>query len=165
LAARDPDSPFPWAEIELRGEVEALVGERPALEAEDAYREILRGNRARDAAAGRTLIGPQSADLVVHHGPKAAEASRCSTGEQKALLTGLVLAHARLVAAMSGIAPLILLDEIAAHFDPRRRAALYATLSEIGGQVWMTGADKAAFAEVPAGTAVYEVTPGRVERA
>lgn len=146
-------SPFPWADIHLEGELETLIATRPALEAEDIYRDMLRANRGRDAAAGRTLIGPQASDLVVRHGPKDADASRSSTGEQKALLVGLVLAHARLVKAMSGMAPLILLDEIAAHFDSARRAALYEDLSGIGCQIWMTGADKSAFAE--AGTAVH----------
>ena len=85
-----------------------------------------------------------------------------STGEQKALLIGLVLAHARLVAAMTGIAPLVLLDEVAAHLDPRRRAALYDALAGLGAQVWMTGADASAFAGLPSGGETFEVTPGAV---
>ena len=105
--------------LPCEGDVETLVETRPALEAEDIYRGILRDNRSRDAAARRTLIGPQASDLCVRHGPKQAPAAQASTGEQKALLAGLVLAHARLVSAMSGLAPLVLLDEIAAHFDPR----------------------------------------------
>ena len=100
----------------------------PALAAEDRYRAMLAENRGRDAAAGRTLVGPHTSDLVVRHGPKGLEARQCSTGEQKALLTGLVLAHAHLVAAASGIVPIVLLDEIAAHFDPLRRAALFDEL-------------------------------------
>ena len=116
-----------------------MVALRPALEIEDRYRRILRDNRARDAAARRTLVGPQASDLMVRHGPKGIAAAHSSTGEQKALLVGLALAHGRLVAAMSGIAPLMLLDEIAAHFDAARRAALYAELARVGGQVWMTG--------------------------
>ena len=160
--ARDDHSPFPWAEISLAGEVEALTSALPALEAEDRYRVLLRENRARDAAAGRTLIGPHLADFVAHHGPKGVAAAQCSTGEQKALLVGLVLAHARLVADMSGLAPVALLDEIAAHFDPRRRSALFEALGKIGGQVFVTGADPAAFSGLDA--SVYEVTPGRVER-
>lgn len=162
-ASCDETSPFPWAALSLAGEIDKLIVELPALEAEDAYRRILMDNRARDAAAGRTLSGPQASDLVVAHGPKSLDASRCSTGEQKALLVGLVLAHARLVATMSGIVPIVLLDEVAAHFDPRRRAALYARLSELGSQVWMTGADRAAFAEMPEGTDFLHVTSGRVE--
>jgi len=161
-ATRDDNSPFPWADISLSGEVEALAMAHPALAAEDRYRALLRDNRGRDAAAGRALIGPHVADLLAFHGPKGAPAAQSSTGEQKALLVGLVLAHARLVADMSGIAPLALLDEVAAHFDPRRRAALFAALEGIGGQVFVTGADPAAFAGLRA--SVYEVTPGRVAR-
>ena len=127
-AGRDEASPFPWARLALEGEVEALVASGPALDAEDRYRALLRDNRSRDAAAGRTLIGPHVGDLAVRHGPKDAPAASASTGEQKALLVGLALAHARLVADMSGIAPIALLDEIAAHFDPRRRAALFEAL-------------------------------------
>src|SRR6202012_1339757 len=100
-------------------DVEALTAQNPALAAEDLYRAQLRDSRGRDGAAGRTLIGPHVADLDVSHGPKGAPAAQCSTGEQKALLVGLVLAHARLVAEMSGLAPFALLDEVAAHFDPR----------------------------------------------
>ena len=137
-ADRDDASPFPWAKLALEGEVEALTASRPALEAEDRYRAILRDNRGRDAAAGRTLIGPHLGDLSVWHGPKQAPAASASTGEQKALIVGLALAHARLVAEMSGIAPLALLDEIAAHFDPRRRAALFEALERVGGQVFLT---------------------------
>lgn len=163
LTERDESSPFPWADIGLEGEIEQLAGEQPALAAEDRYRAILAENRGRDAAAGRTLIGPHLADLKVFHGPKSAPAAQSSTGEQKALLVGLVLAHARLVADMSGIAPIALLDEVAAHFDPRRRAALFAELERIGGQVFVTGADPAAFAGLKA--SVHEVTPGRVAEA
>jgi DNA replication and repair protein RecF len=159
---RDEASPFPWAQVALRGEIEDMIGSLPALEVEERYRAQLRDNRWRDAAAGRTLIGPQASDLAVCHGPKQADAERCSTGEQKALLVGLVLAHARLVGAMSGMAPLVLLDEIAAHFDPLRRAALYAALERLGGQIFLTGADPAAFAEVPDKTQIFRVSPGLV---
>ena len=160
---RDDSSPFPWAEFALAGEVEALVAAHSALEAEDRYRALLASGRVRDAAAGRTLVGPQASDLVVRHGPKKIEARACSTGEQKALLTGLVLAHARLVAAVTGITPLVLLDEIAAHFDPLRRRALYEELMRLGGQAWLTGADPAAFADLAGHAQVLHVTPGRIE--
>jgi DNA replication and repair protein RecF len=162
-ATRDETSPFPWADIALSGFLEDMAGERPALEIEDIYRAALRDNRARDAAAGRTLIGPQAADLLVRHGPKQTEAARCSTGEQKALLVGLVLAHAQLVSDMSGIVPLILLDEIAAHFDPIRRGALFARLADLGGQVWLTGADPAIFADMGPEARRLLVTPGRID--
>jgi len=165
LATRDDKSPFPYAEIAMQGEIDELVIQAPSLEAEQAYRAILRDSRGRDAAAGRTLYGPQASDLVVRHGPKQVIAGQCSTGEQKAMLVGLTLAHASLVKAMSGIAPLVLLDEIAAHFDPRRRAALFGKLEEIGGQVWMTGADPQAFAELAGRAEILQVSPGRVVRA
>ncbi len=159
---RDDASPFPWADVSLRGTIEAMIEDGPALEAEERYRDLLRDARGRDAAAGRTSIGPHLSDLDVKHGPKGADAARSSTGEQKALLVGLVLAQARLVAAMSGIGPLILLDEIAAHFDPLRRKALFEGLEALGGQVFMTGADPAAFADAPR-AAHFVVEPGRVE--
>lgn len=162
-AERDPDSLFPWADLALEGEIEAMVAGRSALEAEDLFRAALARNRARDAAAGRALVGPQASDLVVRHGPKDIEARRCSTGEQKALLAGVVLAHARLVAAMSGVAPLVLLDEIAAHFDPRRRAALFDELARIGCQAWLTGADPDAFSGLRDRALILRVAPGRVD--
>jgi DNA replication and repair protein RecF len=161
-ATRDESSPFPWADIALEGEIDRLVAENPALAAEDAFRAMLRDNRARDAAAGRTLVGPQASDLCVRHGPKTCEARRASTGEQKALLVGLVLAHARLVAAMSGIAPLVLLDEIAAHFDPVRRRALFDALDTLDGQVWMTGADKTLFDDLVGRADIFGVAQGAV---
>ena len=138
--------------------MEALAAGGPALDAEDRYRVILRDNRRRDAAAGRTLIGPHVGDLAVRHGPKDAPAASASTGEQKALLVGLVLAHARLVADVSGIAPIALLDEIAAHFDPRRRAALFDSLARLGGQVFLTGADPAVFADLEGRAEMFEVS-------
>lgn len=165
LASRDLASPFPWAEIVMDGELDVLARDRPALEAEEAYREALRQNRPQDAAAGRTLLGPQASDLLVRHGPKQAPACQCSTGEQKALLIGLTLAHARLIRETSGIAPFVLLDEVAAHLDPRRRAALFDELQQLGGQVWMTGADPGAFDALAGRAEVLAVSPGRVTRA
>ncbi len=85
-----------------------------------------------------------------------------STGEQKALLIGLVLAHAQLVSEMTGITPLLLLDEVVAHLDPGRRAALFDELARLGAQVWMTGADPAAFVEIGAGAEIFTVESGRI---
>jgi DNA replication and repair protein RecF len=164
VASRDDASPFPWAEIALEGELEQMLAREPALRVEEHYRALLASSRRRDAAAGRTLIGPHASDLAVRHGPKGEAARACSTGEQKALLTGLVLAHARLVAAMSGIAPLLLLDEVAAHFDVRRREALFDELGRLGGQVWMTGADPGLFESLQTRADLLRVTPGKVER-
>ena len=161
---RDAASAFPWAEVRLQGELEDALGTRPALEVEDNYFQLLRQSRARDAAAGRTLRGPQASDLAVAHGPKQIEAARASTGEQKALLTGLVIAHARLVTETSGMAPLLLLDEIAAHFDPLRRRALFDELSDLGGQVWMSGADPAHFADLTDHAIILQVEAGSVRQ-
>ena len=159
-AGRDDASSFPCARLSLEGEFEALAAAGPALAAEDRYRLMLRDNRARDAAARRTTVGPHVGDFAVWHSAKNAPASSASTGEQKALLLGLVLAHARLVANMSGIVPLVLLDEIAAHFDPRRRAALFDALERLGGQVFLTGADPAAFADLAGRAQTFEVSAG-----
>lgn len=109
--------------------------------------EQLRIGRARDAATGRTLAGPHRVDLLVTHLEKDRAAALASTGEQKALMLGIVLAHAELVAARTGVPPLLLLDEVAAHLDPARRAALFARLAG-RGQVWMTGTEPALFADV-----------------
>jgi DNA replication and repair protein RecF len=163
-ADKDAASPFPWAVIALDGGIENAVGASPASELEDRYRAVLREARARDAAAGRTLDGPHLTDLLVVHGPKGIAAAAASTGEQKALLVGLVLAHAGLVAEMTGIAPILLLDEIAAHLDPVRRNALYARLVRLAAQVWMSGADPAVFEAVARAAAWFEVSPGRAER-
>src|SRR5450432_122191 len=132
LAARDdPASAFPASEIALKGWIEELIRERPALEVEDRYRAVLKDNRARDAAAGRTLDGPHLTDLAVTHARKRIQAQDASTGEQKALLIGLVLAHAGLLTEMSGFAPILLLDEVVAHLDPARRTALYRELEQL----------------------------------
>ena len=159
---RDTDTPFPWAGIALDGWIENALETEPASRVEDRYRVSLRENRGRDAAAGRTTDGPHLTDLEVLHGPKGIAAAQASTGEQKALLIGLVLAHAGLVAEMTGLAPLLLLDEVVAHLDPTRRAALYAALAGLGAQVWMTGADPAAFADIAGDAQVLDVSPGRI---
>jgi DNA replication and repair protein RecF len=165
LARREfASAPFPWAEIALDGSIDTALQSEPASATEDRYRAALKAARARDAAAGRTLEGAHLTDLSVRHGPKGIPASAASTGEQKALLIGLVLAHVELVAEMSGFAPVVLLDEIIAHLDPLRRTALYDELERLGAQVWMTGADPAAFADVLARAAVFDVAPGRAVR-
>jgi len=163
LETWEEESPFPFATMRLEGEIDTLVATLPAVDAEDRYRATLREYRSRDRAAGRTLVGPQASDLLVRHGPKDIAAGTASTGEQKALLIGLVLAHARLVASMSGLAPFVLLDEVAAHLDPRRRAGLFAALESLGGQVWMTGADPGLFAELEGRADLLQVSPGMIE--
>jgi len=163
LAARKDDV-FPSADIALDGWMERLLPDHPAVEIEERYRGILKDNRFKDAAAGRTLDGPHRTDLVVAFSPKGIAAADASTGEQKALLIGLVLAHAGLLAEMTGFAPVLLLDEVVAHLDPGRRAALYDAFGRLGAQVWMTGADPAAFADIAARAELLTVTPGHVER-
>ena len=141
----------------------ALVTE-PATSVEDRYRQILRDSRARDAAAGRTLDGPHLTDLQVIYAPKNMPARDASTGEQKALLIGLVLAHASLVAETTGITPLLLLDEVVAHLDPERRRALFDELAQLGAQVWMTGADPAAFSGIGGSGEIFDVDSGQITR-
>src|ERR1700682_589729 len=164
LRARGEASVFPSANIMLDGWMENALITEPATAVEDRYREILRDSRARDAAAGRTLDGPHLTDLRVIYAPKNMPARDASTGEQKALLIGLVLAHASLVAEMTGITPLLLLDEVVAHLYPVTRLALFHELAKLGAQVWMTGADPAAFAGIGATGEVFDVDSGRIAR-
>jgi DNA replication and repair protein RecF len=123
--------------------------------------EQLREGRRRDAAAGRTLAGPHRSDLAVLHAAKGQAAALCSTGEQKALLLSIVMAHAALVADRLGRAPVLLLDEVAAHLDPARRAALFARLAATGGQTWMTGTESALFNDLGPATRLH-VEAGQV---
>lgn len=133
--AAEPDGPFARAHLAIEG---WLPGARPLA-------EELRQGRPRDIAAGRTLAGPHRQDLAVTHAAKAQPAARASTGEQKALLLGIILAHADLVAERRGTRPLLLMDEVAAHLDPLRRAALFERLARSGGQIWLTGTERALF--------------------
>lgn len=127
----------------------------------NALTRDLEQGRARDAAAGRTLAGPHRTDLAVTHLDKRQSAALCSTGEQKALLLSIILAHADLVAVQCGHAPVLLLDEVAAHLDPHRRAALFDRLAG-KGQVWMTGTEPALFDAVPGGATRYTVADGEI---
>ncbi|MFN4134534.1 MAG: DNA replication/repair protein RecF [Novosphingobium sp.] len=131
------------------------------LDAEE-LRIALRDGRRRDRAAGRTLTGPHRDDLAVRLAAKNAPAADCSTGEQKAMLIAIVLAHAALAAAERP--RLLLLDEIAAHLDPVRRGALFERLATSGAQVWMTGTEMAPFADLADRSAVWRVTDGQVAR-
>jgi DNA replication and repair protein RecF len=125
---------------------------------------MLHDSRPRDAAAGRTLEGPHLTDLEVSYAPKAVPARDASTGEQKALLIGLVLAHAGLVARMTSITPLLLLDEVVAHLDPARRSALFEELGALQAQVFMSGADPLAFAGVGRRAEVFDVENAVIAR-
>ena len=120
----------------------------------------LKSNRQRDAASGRATEGPHRQELAVTHRAKKTPAGRSSTGEQKALLLGLVLAHAELVTERRGEPPVLLLDEVAAHLDPKRRAALFARLGG-RGQVWMTATEAALFEGI-GGASRFHVEPGAI---
>jgi DNA replication and repair protein RecF len=144
-----PEGPFARAGLALEGGTEDLA-------------RALALGRARDAAAGRTLAGPHRTDLAVSHLGKRQPAALCSTGEQKALLLSIILAHADLVADRAGRRPILLLDEVAAHLDPSRRRALFERLEGGGGQVWMTGTEPALFEGAAADR--FQVAEGRVGR-
>jgi DNA replication and repair protein RecF len=154
--------PFPQADISLFGDLESDVASSPAVDVEERYRAALAEGRERDRAAGRTLDGPHRSDLLVRHRPKAMPAELCSTGEQKALLVGIVLSHARLTGEMSGMTPILLLDEIAAHLDAGRRAALFSILEELNCQAFMTGTDAALFSSLSGRAQFLTVDHGTV---
>lgn len=156
------DTPFPKADCLLEGELEQRVGIEAATDVEETFRRALHDGRARDRAAGRTLDGPHRSDLLVRHRPKSMPAELCSTGEQKALLIGLILSHARLTGELAGMAPILLLDEIAAHLDEGRRAALFDIIEELGGQAFMTGTDKALFKSLEGRAQFFDVSHGEV---
>ena len=147
--AAAPEGPFARAGLALQGWTGG-----------ELIRDLASG-RARDAAAGRTLAGPHRTDLAVTHLGKAQPAALCSTGEQKALLLGIVLAHADLVATRAGRRPILLLDEVAAHLDPARRAALFDRLADAGGQVWLTGTERSLFEAIGEATWL-EVENGQI---
>lgn len=160
---RDPGSPFPWSVVGLEGAVDRDLASRAAVDVEDGYARLLRDVRERDRGAGRALDGPHRSDLAVSHGPKAMAAKLCSTGEQKALLMGLLLAHAELVAARrDGMTPMLLLDEVTAHLDVDRRAALFDELMRLGTQAWMTGTDHQAFSSLSGRAQFWRVEQGTV---
>jgi DNA replication and repair protein RecF len=160
-AARD-DGPFPHALVALEGTLEDALTARSATEVEDEFRAALGRGRERDRAAGRALEGPHLSDLIVIHGPKSTPAQSCSSGEQKALLIGLILAKAELIREIEGVSPLVLLDEIAAHLDQARRGALFGEISRLGGQAWMTGTDRDLFAALAEEAQIFVVNRGRI---
>lgn len=163
---RTPDdirAHFPRAVLSLRGSVETLVQRAPALEVEDMLRYQLKQSRAQDSISGGAASGPHKGDLHVVYDEKSMTADQCSTGEQKALLIGIVLAHARMIAAERGAAPILLLDEVAAHLDEARRGLLYDILLDLKAQVWMTGTDSAIFSAVLNAARYFEVADGKIQ--
>ncbi|HVV65229.1 MAG TPA: DNA replication/repair protein RecF [Rhizomicrobium sp.] len=153
LAEREEAGAFPCASLSLSGDIDADA---------DKLRQNLARSRMRDAEAGRTLVGPHLTDLVARHVGKRADARECSTGEQKALLVSIVLADAReLSRARGGLCPLLLLDEIAAHLDSARRAALFEEILSLGAQAWMTGTDIEMFAPLRGCADIFAVADSR----
>jgi len=140
-------------------EVELADGQ---LHSEQQLHQMLQQNRSADRAAGRTIRGPHRTDLNVFHSAKQQPAEKCSTGEQKALLFSIILAHADLIAERRDSRPILLLDEVAAHLDPQRRAALFGKLAERGGQVWLTGTEPELFRGIPEDALHFEVSDGTV---
>ncbi|MBK5196860.1 MAG: DNA replication/repair protein RecF [Methyloceanibacter sp.] len=161
-AARGDGTPFPWASLALEGTLEGALAEKPATEVEDEFRLILEQGRERDRAAARALEGPHLSDLIVLHGPKDAPAQLCSSGEQKALLIGLILAKAELIKEIEGPSPLVLLDEVAAHLDQARREALFGEILRLGAQAWMTGTDRDLFAPIAQDAQILTVNRGMI---
>ena len=137
---------FPRAGLALIGAVEDWLGTMPALEAEEQFKAVLAENRAGDAAYGGAIFGPHRSDLAVTYADKGVAAESASTGEQKALLIAILLADAALQRASRGEPPVLLLDEVAAHLDAPRRAALFEILAGLQSQAWLTGTDAALFA-------------------
>jgi DNA replication and repair protein RecF len=139
------ESPFPKASLQLDGALETWLESLPALEVEERMRASLAEARRQEAENARAPVGPHRSDLLVRHVDKDQAAELCSTGEQKALLISIVLADARLRAAERNAAPLLLLDEVAAHLDQRRREALFDEIDNLHAQVWLTGTDVSTF--------------------
>ena len=139
---------FPRAQLNVSGSLEELLLKAPALEVEEIFAHQLKSSRDKDAITGGAASGPHKSDLRVIYAAKDMAADQCSTGEQKALLIGIILAHAHLIKSERGMPPILLLDEVAAHLDENRRAALYAILTETGGQAWLTGTDENLFSSI-----------------
>lgn len=154
--------PFPAARLTLAGEVEDVLAGAESAQAEDKVRAALSRARARDGAAGAATFGPHRTDVQVWHAGKDMPAGQCSTGEQKAVLVSIVLAQARVKTALSGIAPLMLLDEVAAHLDEERRNALFDALAGLSAQSWMTGTDAHLFAGFGERAQFFTVTEASV---
>ncbi len=154
---------FPRARLSARGVLEELLDKAPALEVEDLFKHQLYESRGVDMLTGGAATGPHKTDLFVEYADKDMAADQCSTGEQKALLVGIVLAHARLVTAARGRPPVLLLDEVAAHLDVSRRGGLYDLLAGLETQVWLTGTDRGLFDDIGSARGqFFEVRDGTV---
>lgn len=154
--------PFPEPGLRMIGTLSDWLEDGPALAAEDRYRAALQDNRRRDAETGGSGTGPHRDDLDVMHRTRGISAALCSTGEQKALLVSIVLAHACALAAEAGAMPILLLDEIAAHLDADRRASLLDALLNLSAQVFLTGTDPNLFAGLNGRAQFFTLAAGRI---
>lgn len=156
----DSHDVFPHPILVIEGLLEQALINQSAIDVEEHYRQKLHDGRPLDRAAGRTLEGPHRSDMKVFYAQKNMPAALCSTGEQKSLLMGLILAHAKITAQISGMAPILLLDEMAAHLDEQRRVALFNILDELGGQSFMTGTDRQLFSALGDRAEFFEISDG-----
>lgn len=161
MAAATATGAFPAARMDLLCPISAALADQPALAVEDALREGLAADRRRDAAGGAAR-GAHRADMTLVHLPKDQPAELCSTGEQKALLVSVVLAHAGLIADARGFAPLLLLDEVAAHLDRARREALFAALAALPAQTFLTGTEAGVFRPLAGIAALFRADAGKL---
>src|SRR5262249_53788267 len=159
-ACAEAKGPFPHARLTLCGDAETWLADQPALAAEDRLKAALAENRSADALTGGAAIGPHRSDLAVIHAEKRITAEQASTGEQKALLISIVLAHVRLQRGVRGEPPILLLDEVAAHLDAIRRDALFEVLAGLESQAWLTGTDAALFAPLRSAARFVSVADG-----
>ncbi len=158
------EGPFPQALLAIDGWLESLLAEGTApVDVETAFKDRLRTGRGTDGVNSRANVGIHKTDLVVTHAPKEMRADLCSTGEQKALLVALVLANAKLQAALKGRAPLMLMDEVAAHLDIDRRIALFEALASLGSQCWLTGTDISLFEGLSGKAEFFEVFDSKIQ--
>ncbi len=156
------ETPFPKATVGAEGQVEQWLKMMSYEDVEAQFRQELAASRREDASTGRTAIGPHRSDFVVIHDEKNMPAALCSTGEQKALLLSIVLAEARAKSEWKKSVPMVLLDEVVAHLDPNRRAALFEEIKDLKAQAWMTGTDALLFDALKGYAQYLEIEGGRI---
>lgn len=156
---------FPRATLKAKGTLEGLLQRTPALETEDIFKAQLNNSRGVDMLTGGAATGPHKSDLGVRYTEKNMPADQCSTGEQKALLIGMIIAHAQLINSERGAPPILLLDEVAAHLDEHRRSALYDILHDLKAQTWLTGTDHNLFTAIHNNAQFFEIKDSKVKAA
>jgi DNA replication and repair protein RecF len=162
VAMEQTASAFPQADITLQGVAEEALREQPALIVEDKLRRGFVAGRQEDAQSGTSALGPHRSDLAVTHRERQCPADLCSTGEQKALLIAIMLAYVRILKETRRVAPILLLDDITAHLDERRRGALFEEVLALGGQAWLTGTDSESFRPLLGSARHFRVEKGHI---